>query len=458
MTYIFPIIPYVIALTLVLSSSAALAQEEFSVWLEDIRQEALASGISDKTSTAAINHIEFIPDVVALDRAQPEFISPFLDYYYKRVDANKIQKGRELIAEHYELLSQIEAQYGVPKALLIAFWGMETQYGSYQGDVDTLSALATLAYEGRRADFFRDQLFDAMRMIEAGQADMNEFRGSWAGAFGNMQFMPATFILYAVDGDEDGKIDVVNSLPDAFASAASYLSQVGWRIGEPTMIEVHLPENFDWKSAQITVRKPVEEWSRLGVRALRADADSAVATSNVALNKQSQHKKTKVRLKAGNKKSLIHKIAYKTRQGKSKPGATETINLDSAALNVDASASILLPQGWRGPAFMVFDNFDVVMDWNRSVNYALSVVQLAKRLKHESRLIGGQFAEEGALTFQEMFELQSILNARGFDAGEPDGLPGLQTQAAVRAYQLMHQLPSDGYASPSLHQRLFTEP
>lgn len=356
------------------------------------------------------------------------------------------------------MLSQIEAQYGVPKALLIAFWGMETQYGSYQGDVDTLSALATLAYEGRRADFFRDQLFDAMRMIEAGQADMNEFRGSWAGAFGNMQFMPATFMLYAVDGDEDGKIDVVNSLPDAFASAASYLSQVGWRIGEPTMIEVHLPENFDWKSAQITVRKPVEEWSRLGVRALRADADSAVATSNVALNKQSQHKKTKVRLKAGNKKSLIHKIAYKTRQVKSKPGATETIDLDSAALNVDAPASILLPQGWRGPAFMVFDNFDVVMDWNRSVNYALSVVQLAKRLKFESRIIGGKFAEEGALTFQEMFELQSILNARGFDAGEPDGLPGLQTQAAVRAYQLMHQLPSDGYASPSLHQRLFTEP
>ena len=135
--------------------------------------------------------------------------------------------------------------------------------------------MATLAYDGRRTDFFRGQLLDAMRMIEAGHADRTDFRGSWAGAFGNMQFMPATFMLYAVDGDEGDKIEVVDSLPDAFASAANYLSQVGWRIGEPTMIEVQLPDNFDWKSAQITVRKPVEEWSRLGVRALHVDAESA---------------------------------------------------------------------------------------------------------------------------------------------------------------------------------------
>lgn len=457
MTSIFRIAPYVIVLILALSSGATVAQEEFSVWLKGLRQEALAAGISDKTSTATINHVEFIPDVIALDRAQPEFISPFLDYYYKRVDASRIQKGRELIAEHYELLNQIEAQYGVPKTLLIAFWGMETQYGSYQGNVDTLSALATLAYDGRRAVFFRSQLLDAMRMMEAGHANVNEFRGSWAGAFGNMQFMPTTFMLYAVDGDEDNSIDVVNSLPDAFASAANYLSQVGWHVGEPTMIEVQLPEDFDWQNAQIIVKKSVEEWSQLGVRTLRVDVNPTPGTSNVALNKKSQRKKTKARLKVGNKKILMHKVAYQAQHDNSKPIA-DAISLDSAQLNVSGPASILLPQGWRGPAFMVFDNFDVVMDWNHSVNYALSVAQLAKGLKHESRIIGGQFAEEGALTFQEMFELQSILNARGFDAGEPDGLPGLQTQAAVRAYQLMHQLPADGYASPSLYQRLFSEP
>lgn len=415
------------------------------------------AGISDKTSTAVINHIEFLPDVIALDHAQPEFISPFLDYYIKRVDALKIQKGQALLIEHEEVLNQIQAQYGVPKFILVAFWGMETQYGRKQGDIDVLSSLATLAYDGRRTEFFRSQLLDAMRMIEAGHVSVDHFRGSWAGAFGNMQFMPSTFMLYAVDGDEDGKIDLVNSLPDAFASAANYLLQVGWHIGEPTMIEVQLPEDFDWQNAQLTVKKSVEEWSQLGVRALRIDANPAPVTSNVVLNNDLRRKKTKVRLKGINKKSLMHKVAYQAQQNNSKP-IIDAVSLDSAQLNVSGPAAILLPQGWRGPAFMVFDNFDVIMDWNRSVNYALSVVQLAKRLKHESRIIGGQFAEEGALTFQEMFELQSILNVRGFDAGVPDGLPGLQTQTAVRAYQLMHQLPADGYASPSMYERLFSGP
>jgi len=443
------------ALILALSSGAAIAQEEFSVWLEGVRQEAREAGISDKTSTAVINHVEFLPDVIALDHAQPEFISPFLDYYLKRVDALKIQKGQALLIEHEDVLNQIQAQYGVPKFILVAFWGMETQYGRNQGDMDVLSSLATLAYDGRRTEFFRSQLLDAMRMIEAGHVSPDHFRGSWAGAFGNMQFMPTTFMLYAVDGDEDDKIDLVNSLPDAFASAANYLLQVGWHIGEPTMIEVQLPEDFDWQNAQLTVKKPVEEWSQLGVRALRIDP--APATSNVALSSDLQRKKTKARLKGMNKKSLMHRTAYQVQSYNDKP-IVDAISLDSAQLNVSGPAAILLPQGWRGPAFMVFDNFDIIMDWNRSVNYALSVAQLAQRLKHKSRIIGGQFAEEGALTFQEMFELQSILNARGFDAGVPDGLPGLQTQAAVRAYQLMHQLPADGYASPSVYERLFSGP
>jgi len=443
------------ALILAFSSGAAIAQEEFSVWLEGVRQEAREAGISDKTSTAVINHVEFLPDVIALDHAQPEFISPFLDYYLKRVDALKIQKGQALLIEHEEMLNKIQAQYGVPKFILVAFWGMETQYGRNQGNMDVLSSLATLAYDGRRTEFFRSQLLDAMRMIEAGHVSVDHFRGSWAGAFGNMQFMPTTFMLYAVDGDEDEKIDLVNSLPDAFASAANYLLQVGWHIGEPTMIEVQLPEDFDWQNAQLTVKKPVEEWSQLGVRALRIDP--APATLNVALSSDLQRKKTKVRLKGGNKKPLMHKTMYHSHLNNDKP-IVDAISLDSAQLNVSGPAAILLPQGWRGPAFMVFDNFDVIMDWNRSVNYALSVAQLAQRLKHESRIIGGQFAEEGALTFQEMFELQSILNARGFDAGVPDGLPGLQTQAAVRAYQLMHQLPADGYASPSMYERLFSGP
>lgn len=437
---------------LALGSDAAIAQEDFSTWLEGLKQEALANGISERTSIAAVNHVEFLPEVIKLDRAQPEFISPFIDYYLQRVDASKIAKGRALLIEHEEMLDQIQAQYSIPKTILVAFWGMETQYGRNQGNIDVLSTLATLAYDGRRQDFFYHQLLDAMRMIESGHASVDRFKGSWAGAFGNMQFMPSTFMLYAVDGDGDDKIDLVNSLPDAFASAANYLSQVGWRTDEPAIIEVQLPDDFDWNSAQLTIRKPVEEWSRLGVRALRADAGTEMAAPNAA---GMQGRKIKTRTHIKGKKVLIHKAAY--RQQISDKPKVSAISLESAALDVSGKAAILLPQGWQGPAFMVFDNFDVIMDWNRSVNYALSVAQLAKRLKYESRIIGGQFAEEGALSFDEMFQLQHLLIARGFDAGVPDGFPGLQTQAAIRAYQLSQRLPADGYASPSLYRRLLSE-
>ncbi|OYY79960.1 MAG: hypothetical protein B7Y34_06740 [Methylophilales bacterium 16-45-9] len=195
-----------------LAGRGAHAQGEFSLWLQHLRTEAMLSGISDETALEAVNHIQFLPDVIALDRSQPEFISPFLEYYQKRVNAQKLQNGQQLLAEHAQMLNQIEAQYGVSKFALIAFWGMETQYGRNQGKLDVLSSLATLAYEGRRTDFFRGQLLDAMRMIDNRHVTIDALKGSWAGAYGNMQFMPTTFMLYAVDGDSDGNIDVANSL------------------------------------------------------------------------------------------------------------------------------------------------------------------------------------------------------------------------------------------------------
>lgn len=479
--------------------NTALANDDFNLWLTTLKQQALAAGISDKTATTTINHIELMPNVIKLDLAQPEFISPFLDYYYQRVDAAKIVRGRLLLAQHEVLLNQIEAQYGVPKALLVAFWGMETNYGSQQGNIDTLSTLATLAYDGRRAGFFRNQLLDAMRMIDAGNASVDKFRGSWAGAFGNMQFMPTTFMTYAVDGDGDKHIDIVNSAADAFASAANYLAQVGWHKTEPAMIEVQLPENFQWQNAQLNLRKSTEEWTNLGVKALYATneydknsdevnqirktsngskisektSEKAFAKSKISKiqSKNYQSNKTKNRYKnsIGHKKSATKKVVNK--KTIKRPYQNSTSNdlihnpltndaLVSASIlsNTSSQAAILLPQGWRGPAFMVFDNFDAIMDWNRSVNYALSVAQLAKRLQGESKIIGGQTAEAGALTFQQMFALQAALNKRGFDTGEPDGFPGLQTQAAVRAYQLSQNLPADGYASPSLYNRLQSSP
>ncbi|NOS98835.1 MAG: lytic murein transglycosylase [Methylotenera sp.] len=413
-------------------ANAILLKEDFNTWLIDLKQEALSAGISEKTASATIGHIEILPNIIKLDLAQPEFISPFLDYYQKRVDARKIARGRELLAEHEIVLNQVEAQYGVPKNILLAFWGMETNYGGNQGNVDTLSALATLAYDGRRASFFRNQLLDAMRMIDAGHADVEQFRGSWAGAFGNMQFMPTTFMTYAVDGDGDRRIDIVNSPADAFTSAANYLSQVGWQKGEPAMVEVQLPANFEWQNAQFVLRKPLSEWVELGVKVAQ-DFDSSTNNRLMATKKSTKKLKTK------KSKPRLIQAAYKP-----------IAKLVTALPNTNAQAAIVLPQGWRGPAFMVFDNFDAVMDWNRSINYALSVAQLAKRINDEPPILGGKYAEVGALTFAQMFELQTALNAQGFDAGEPDGFPGKQTQAAIRAYQLEQHLPADGYASPDL--------
>lgn len=411
--------------------SLAMAQEDFAVWMDGVRQEAEAAGITSETSLSVMNHVEILPRVVNLDRSQPEFISPFLDYYHKRVNTYRVNKGRELLAKHATLLAKIQMLYGVPPSVLVAFWGLETNYGTHQGDVDTLSALATLAYEGRRADFFRKQLMDAMRIVDAGHANIDQFKGSWAGAFGHLQFMPSTFMRYATDGDEDNVINLFNSLPDAFSSAANYLSVVGWRLGEPAMIEVQLPLDFAWESAQLSIKKSTQEWAQLGVKAFRKD---------VIANMQKE---------STNVQQTTDSIEQ----------TDDTLTNDDDAASallpyVDGQASILLPQGWRGPAFMVFDNFHVILDWNRSVNYALSVAQLAHMLNQESNILGGRFAEAEALTFQQMFELQSALNARGFDAGKPDGFPGLKTQAAVRAYQKSQQLTADGYASPSIYNRL----
>lgn len=416
-----------------------LAKEDFLVWLQKVKYEAKSLGISDDTTADFTSHTIFLPNVIKQDRAQPEFITPFLDYFSKRVDDKKVAYGRTLMLKHHELLTQIESKYGVPKQVLIAFWGMETQYGNVKGNIDVLSALATLAYEGRRSDFFRAQLLDAILMIELGYVDIERFKGSWAGAFGNMQFMPTTFMLYAVDGDADGVIDVVNSLPDAFASAAHYLASIGWKQNEPVMVEVKLPNDFDWQSAQLAVRKAPEEWSKLGVQVcvIETDTTDNLTSMNVDTPLGGDNQKTK-------------------RQVCDQEQTETTLNIKSSGAfpNVSGMASILLPQGWQGPAFMVFDNFDIIMQWNRSVNYALSVAQLAKLLNLEPSILGGGFAESGALTYQQMLELQNRLNDLGFDAGVADGLPGLQTQAAVRSYQLQQQLPADGYASPSFYQRL----
>ena len=379
----------------------AVDSKDFNNWLKHLKAEAREENISSKTIKNTFKSAKYLPRVIALDRSQPEFIFTFLTYIDNRVTPNKIARGRAMLQANEALLSQVETQYGVPKNILVAFWGLETNYGSNQGDFGLPSALMTLAYEGRRAAFFRSQLLDTMRIIDAKHNTIDGMRGSWAGAMGHMQFMPSTFMQHGVDADFDGKINIWNSLPDAFASAANYLAKTGWRKDEPAMIEVKLPADFNYGLAQLNNRKSAEKWSILGVR------------------------------------DMSDQILPK---------------LDNAA--------IILPQGYLGPAFMVFSNFDVIMDWNRSVNYALSVAHLANQFGEANQsaadkpIIARDQAESGGLSFNQMWALQGKLNELGFDCGAPDGFPGLKTQMAIRQYQLSKSLPQDGYASPSLYQQL----
>jgi len=308
---------------LLFSWQLAHAQGEFSAWLQELQVEAREAGISEITAKNAIEKIELLPEVIMLDKSQPEFVSPFLEYYKRRVDAQKVQKGQQLLAEHAALLDRIEAQYGVSKYMLVAFWGMETQYGRSLGKLDVLSSLATLAYDGRRGEFFRAQLLDAMRMIDYGHASAESFAGSWAGAFGNMQFMPTTFMLYAVDGDNDNKIDVVNSLADAFASAANYLSSIGWREQQPVMLEVQLPENFEWQTAQFNFRRSIQDWAQSGVRMLQQDY-VVPRLQQLVLSKRTAKKSAKQSAKQYQKAQFIEPAP-----------AVKTVGLNTAGLEMN---------------------------------------------------------------------------------------------------------------------------
>lgn len=389
---------FVLLLTLI--STNALSDEDatFSKWLEELKEEARMQGISTETVADTFEAAKFLPSVVALDRSQPEFITTFSSYINKRVTSKRIAFGRVKIEKHKALLDEIEKQYGVPQTVLVAFWGLETNYGSNKGGYGLPSSLMTLAYEGRRAAFFRSQLIDVMHIIDAGHNDAASMKGSWAGAMGHMQFMPSTFLAYATDANADGRNDIWNSLPDAFSSAANYLSSIGWEKGEPVALEVRLPANFEYYQAQLGFRQSSKAWAGSGI-----------------------------------------------------------IQADGSPLPIIANAAILLPQGWQGPAFIVGNNFDVVMKWNRSINYALSVSHLANQLLADKPMLYGLDTEEKGITFDQAWALQVKLNALGYDSGKPDGLPGTKTKAAIRSYQLANKLPADGYPSIGLFESLVLE-
>ena len=388
----------VLPLVLSLFVPALLAQENeqsFADWLAELRAEARELGISEAT-LRELDNLQPLERVMELDSSQPEFVQTFTRYLGLRVTPNQVARGQSLLQQHSVLLEQVRQRYGVQPHYLVAFWAVESNYGRSTGGFSVLEALATLAFDPRRADFFRRQLLTALQIIDDGHIQAERMSGSWAGAMGQLQFMPNIFYQYGIDGDRDGRIDIWNSLPDIFHSAANFLSQSGWRGDERWGREVLLTEDFDFSLTGPSTRKPLQEWRDLGVT-----------------------------------------------------------QLNGAPIPVAAGmeASVILPAGAQGPAFLGYANFRTTMTYNPSTFYALTVGHLADRYAG-SGPVQRMPENETAMSVADVRELQELLNRNGFDSGEPDGRVGRQTRAAIRAYQQSAGLPMDGYASVALLQAL----
>ncbi|MQX36976.1 lytic murein transglycosylase [Roseospira navarrensis] len=369
----------------------------FATWLEAVKAEALDQGIRAGTLSRAFTGVEPNDRVIELDRRQPEFTSTFWGYFDKAVSDRRVADGRERLARHAGLLGAVSRESGVPAAVLAAFWGLETNYGRNMGGFNVIEALATLAWEGRRGAFFRTQLLTALRIVDQGHITPEAMTGSWAGAMGHMQFMPTTYTAHAVDRDGDGRKDIWGTLPDAFGSAGKFLADLGWKADERWGRQVLVPAGFDYSQSDLDLRKPLSDWAALGLR--RADGGPLPVVEGM-------------------------------------------------------QAALLLPAGHDGPAFLVYDNFRIIMRWNNSSVYALAIGHLSDRIAGQGALIGSFDRTPRPLRRVEVEQLQTLLNRLGYDAGGVDGLVGPSTRGAIRRFQAAVGLPADGFADPALYARV----
>jgi lytic murein transglycosylase len=338
------------------------------------------------------------PDLSIMDLldAQPEFNKSPWDYLDALVSDERVARGRELLAQNAQMFAAVERAYGVDRHILSAIWGVESNYGTKGGDRPVIRSTATLACIGRRRDYFREQFLAALEILARGDVPPERLIGSWAGAFGPTQFMPTTFARFAVDFDGDGHRDIVDSVADVMASTANNLKTDGWANGEAWGYEVALPANFNYMLADHSQQKTLAQWQALGVH--RVDG-----------------------------KALVR-------------------SLDRAYL--------LLPAGARGPAFLMLQNFRVIMRYNPAEAYALAIGHLADRLNSGGPFVAPWPRDERALSMTERFEMQQLLARRGYDIGEPDGLLGPRTRLAIRNFQAAAGQIPDGFASSSVLDRL----
>ncbi|MBX3604834.1 MAG: lytic murein transglycosylase [Piscinibacter sp.] len=379
------------------AASAATPGPEaaFADWVAGFRASARAAGIRDDVLHAAFDGVQYLPGVIERDRAQAEFTRTVWDYLERAVTPARIARGRDLLAEWREPAEAAAARFGVPAPVVVAIWGMESNYGGHTGDIPTIDALATLGFEGRRAEWARGQLLAALNILQAGDIERGAMIGSWAGAMGQTQFLPSSFLAYAVDADGDGRRDIWGSLPDVLASTAHFLARVGWQPGQPWGVEVRLPPGFDLERADDGVRQSAAQWAAEGVQ-----------------------------------------------------------SRDGAPLPELGEASVLLPAGARGPAFLTGANFRAILRYNRSNSYALAVGLLAQRLVDGPDVQASWPRDLVALSRDQLRALQEALNARGYDAGTVDGLLGPATRRALRRHQRSLGVPPDGYPTLELLQGL----
>ncbi|MBX9842631.1 MAG: lytic murein transglycosylase [Xanthobacteraceae bacterium] len=398
---IFGVFGAALAASVVLSGEASAAARcrntgSFDAWLAGFKQEAAREGISQRAVSAALDGVTFDPAIIRRDSGQGVFQQSFLQFAGRMTNINRYQNGLKQMKAHAGLLARIEQRTGVPPAVVAALWGLESDYGAYKGGTyNIIRSVATLAYDCRRPAFFRDQLKGAVRIVERGDLRPENMIGNWAGELGPTQFTPSDYFKHGLDFDGDGRVDMINSLPDALASAANLMKAFGWQAGQPWLQEVRVPAEMPWQESGLENKHPRSQWVRWGVRAAHG-----------------------------------------------------------AALPADnLEASLVLPMGRMGPAFLAYPNFRAYTEWNAAIVYATTAAYFGARLAG-APVVGPGNGQPVVPTTEQIQQLQQLLTARRLYAGEADGRLGAATRPAVKKAQVMVGLPADAYPTQELIDRL----
>lgn len=375
------------------AEAASCQSQPFPAWLDTVRQEAAAQGTSQKAISSGLAGVRFDPGIVSRDRAQSVFAQSFLEFSGRMVSGNRLSRGASLIKQNAPLFARIDAEYGVPAAVIVAFWGLETDFGAVMGSLPTMTSLATLAYDCRRSAMFRGELLDALKLIDRGDLTPAQMIGPWAGELGQFQFQPSYYEKHAVDEDGDGRRDMIGSKADALASAGNFLKDLGWQRGQPWLQEVRVPGEMAWEEADLTIQHPVSQWAAWGVKPTHGGLASGL------------------------------------------------------------EASLLLPMGRNGPAFLAYPNFRVFLKWNQSLVYATTAAYFATRLSGAPAVSRGN-GPVAPLSAAQIKLLQQLLVKGGYEVGEVDGKLGVATRSGVRKAQIKLGMPADSYPSADLIERL----